>query len=86
MLVCVEDCNKQYFLSIAYWSWDEEARKQIEKPVKCSCEDGRHLVVWSDGDSHHAVVGEVEEGEEGDEEEPEEFGSCPFEADHGIHY
>ena len=35
--------------------------------------------------SHHPVVGEVEEGKVGDEEEPEELGSCPLEAHHGVY-
>ena len=42
-------------------------------------------MVGCDGDGHHAVVGEVEEGEESDEIEPEEFRECPFEAHHGVH-
>ena len=42
-------------------------------------------MVWWDWDSHHAIEGEVEEGEVGNEEEPEEFGSCPLEAHHGVY-
>jgi len=37
-------------------------------------------VVRCNGDSHHAIIGEVEEGEESNEEEPKELGCCPLEA------
>ena len=42
-------------------------------------------MVWGDCYSHHSIVGEVEEGEVGNEEEPEELGSCPLEAHHGVY-
>lgn len=42
-------------------------------------------MVWCDGNSHHPIVSEVEEGEEGHKVEPEEFGCRPFKAHHSIH-
>ena len=43
-------------------------------------------MICCDGNCHHSIVCEVEEGEEGDEEEPEELCQCPLEACQGIHY
>lgn len=43
-------------------------------------------MVWCDGNSHHPVVCEVQEGKEAHKEEPEELFHFPFKAHHGIHY
>lgn len=43
-------------------------------------------MVGCEGDGHHAIVCEVEEGEKADKEEPEELLDCPLEAHHCIHY
>ena len=44
------------------------------------------MVARRQADSHHAVEREVEEGEVHEEEVPEEFGNCPFEPNHRVHY
>lgn len=43
-------------------------------------------MIRGEGDGHHAVVGEVKEGEICDKEEPEELCRGPLEAHHSIHY
>lgn len=42
-------------------------------------------MVGGDGDCHHPVEGEVEQGEVHKEEVPEELDEGPLESDHGIH-
>jgi hypothetical protein len=66
-------------------SWNEKAWEEVEQRIESCGEDGCNLMVWGDWDSHHAIVGEVEEGEVGNEEEPEELGSCPLETHHGVY-
>ena len=66
------------------WSWDEEAREEVENAVKRRSKDGSDLLVWREGNSHHAVIGPVKEGEVAYKKEPEELGSCPLEPNHGI--
>jgi hypothetical protein len=44
------------------------------------------MVAWRQADGHHSVEREVEKGEVHEEEVPEEFGNCPLEPDHGVHY
>lgn len=66
-------------------SWNEEAWEEVEEWIESCGKDGCNLMVRRDWDSHHAIVGEVEEGEVGNEEEPEELGSSPLEAHHGIY-
>lgn len=71
-------------LRLTYWSGDEESGEEVEESIECCSKNGCNLVVWCDGDSHHSIICEVEEGEEGDKEEPEELCCCPFEAYHGV--
>ena len=70
---------------IPYLSRDHESAEEIPQRVEWSSNNRRNQMVWSDRRRHHAVEGEVEEGEVGNEEEPEEFGSCPLEAHHGVY-
>ena len=67
-----------------YRSWDKEAREEIEESIECCCKDWCHLVVWCNGNSHHAIVCEVQEREEADKEEPKELLHFPFKVHHGI--
>jgi len=43
-------------------------------------------MVWCDGNSHHSMVSEVQEGEEADEDEPKELFCRPLKTHHSIHY
>lgn len=83
----VDCCNLKRKLnwSLTYRSWDEEAGEEIEECIKCCRKDRCYLVVWRDGNSHHSVICEVEEGEECNKEKPKEFCCCPFKAHHSIH-
>ena len=69
-----------------YRSGDEETGEEVEESVGSDCQNGCYLVVWRDGDGHHSIVCEVEEGDIGDGEEPKEFLGCPFEPHHRVHY
>jgi len=44
------------------------------------------MVARSQAHSHHAIECEIEKGEVHEEEVPEEFGNCPFEPNHRVHY
>lgn len=70
---------------MAYRSWDEEPREEVEECIESCGKYGCYMVVWCNGHSHHSIVCEVEEGEEVDKVKPEEFWSCPLKADHGVH-
>lgn len=59
-------------------------RKPENRSVESSCENSSDLLIRGDGDSHHPVVCEVEEGEEWDEEEPKELHHGPFETHHCV--
>ena len=44
------------------------------------------MVARRQAHSHHAIECEIEKGEVHEEEVPEEFGNCPFEPNHRVHY
>lgn len=68
----------------AYGSRDEEAGEEVEQRVEGRGQDGGHLVVRRDRHGHHSIVGEVQEGGEVHEEEPEELLGRPLEAQHCV--
>lgn len=71
--------------SDSYSNGDHKSGEQVPDPVKCWWNDCRNMVIGSDSDSHHAVVGEVGQWEEGEKQVPEEFGEVQFKSDHCIY-
>jgi hypothetical protein len=44
-----------------YWARDEEAREKVEEGVECGSKYCSNLMIGRYRDSHHTIVGEVEE-------------------------
>lgn len=63
---------------------NEKTREEVEDGVETRGDNCGNLVVWREGNSHHTIVGEVQEAEAHDESVIEELCSCPLEVYHGI--
>jgi len=77
------------------WGWrnngtyrprDDESGEEVPDTIERRGDDRRDMVARRQAHSHHAIECEIEKGEVHEEEVPEEFGNCPFEPNHRVHY